>query len=80
MPEPLRILDRAFIVVGHAHGVGGHVVHEEVREMLRRDDDQSVRPGPLKAIPQPAESRVERLADCRIGPVRPGGHARAVTR
>src|SRR5208283_1528211 len=32
--EPLRVLDRTLVAVSHAHCERGHVVHEEIREVL----------------------------------------------
>ena len=75
--EPRLVLDRPFVVVGHAHAVRGHVVHEEIGEVLGGDDDQRVGLRGFEARAQLVELRVERIAHFRVGarparPVMPG--------
>ena len=60
--EPLLVLDRPFVRIGHAHAIGRHVVHEEIREVLGRDDDERVGTRRFEARAQLAELRVERVA------------------
>ena len=65
--KPRLVLDRPFVVIGHAHAIRGHVVHEEIREVLGGDDDQRVGLRRFEARAQLVELRVERVAHARVG-------------
>ena len=65
--EPRFVLDRALVRIGHADAVRGHVVHEEIREVLGGDDDQRIGLRGFEALLQLAELRVERVANARLG-------------
>jgi hypothetical protein len=77
--EPLLVLDRPFVRVGHADAVRGHVVHEKVREVLGRDHDQRVGLRLLEPRTELVELGVERVAHLRLRALRaardPGGVA-----
>ena len=65
-----RILDRALVAIRHAHREGGHIVHEEIGEVLRRDHDQCIGAGGGQTLRHAAVGGVEFLRDARIGEVR----------
>ena len=51
-------LDRPLVELRHAHAIGRHVIHEEVGEVLGRDDDQGVGIGVLNRLAEARESAV----------------------
>jgi hypothetical protein len=67
--EPLRVFDRALVAVGHADRIGRHVVHEEVREVLGRDDDHRVGLRRAHGFAEAMELRVELVLHRRVGQV-----------
>ncbi|MNT47895.1 hypothetical protein D3C72_1846450 [compost metagenome] len=76
--QPLRVFDRALVAVGHADRIGRHVVHEEVREVLGRDDDHRVGLGGAHRLAEAMELRVELVLHRRVGQVRAAGDAGGV--
>ena len=78
--QPLGILDRSLVLIGHADREGGHVVHEEIREMLGRDDHQRVGPRGLETLAHAAVGAVEFRHDGRIGQMRATRDARRMAR
>jgi hypothetical protein len=73
--DPVRILDRAFVFVGHADRERRHVVHEEVAEVLGADDDQRVRPGGAELFAEAVERGVDGVLHGRVGQMRAAGDA-----
>ena len=76
--QPVRILNGTLVVVGHAHAVGGHVVHEEVGEVLGRHHHQRIRPRGADLGTHAVHGGVEGFAQLWVGALRPPRDARRV--
>jgi hypothetical protein len=74
--EPLFVLDRPVVVLRHAHRERGHVVHEEIGEVLGGDDHQRIGALGLDGFAHAREVRVERVARARLGPLGAAGDSR----
>ena len=77
--QPLRIFDRSFVALRHAHRECGHVVHEKIGEVLGGDHDQGIGPRRGKFGGHAAIGAVELLDDGFIGHVRAAGDAGSMT-
>jgi hypothetical protein len=71
------VLDRAFVGIGHAHGEGRHVVHEEVGEVLGRHHDQRIGPRRADVVAHAVQCTLQRLARLGVGALGAGGDAGA---
>ncbi len=76
--DPVGVLDRTVVEVGHADRERRHVVHEEVGEVLGGDDDDRVGPGRLERLAHLVEGDVQALAQRRVGLVVPAPDARCM--
>ncbi len=64
--EPFRIFDRAFVGIPDADAERRHVVHEEIGEVLGRDDDQRFRAAVLDVLALLVELCIERVTHLRV--------------
>ena len=63
-------------LLSQRHAVRRHVVHEEIRKMLGRHDDQSIRLRGLEALAQLTELGVKRVTHVRVRALCASGDAR----
>jgi hypothetical protein len=76
--QPFFVLDRPVVVLRHAHRECGHVVHEEIGEMLGGDDHQRIGPLGLDCFAHAREVSVERVAHARLGALGAPGDPRSM--
>ena len=74
----LPFLYRSAIRLAHPDAEGGHVVHEEIREMFRADHDKRFGAGCLDRLAHAVETFMQAFALCGIRPVGAGGDSRRV--
>jgi hypothetical protein len=77
--QPLRIFDRPFVILGHPHREGRHVVHEKIGKVLGRDHDQDIGFRGEEPAAHIAVGTVKLFDHRRIGHMRASGDAGRVT-
>ena len=76
--QPVRVLYRALVLLPHAHAIGGHIVHEEVGEMLGGNHDQGLGPTGFQRLPHSIHGGVQRAHILRVRHGLAAGYPRPV--